>query len=336
MQPLLYEKRAKKGLFFATLRLYSWAAIALVFEFDRYLFYTLMPLDILVLIKQVPDTRGVNAPLMTAEGIVNRASLPTITNPDDLCALEQALRIKDQAPDTTVRLLTMGPPSAVEALKEGLFRGATSAALLTGRAFAAADTLATSYALSQCIQAQGQPSLIFCGQQSLDGDTAHVGAQVAELLGYAQVTQVVEVESVSESGIIACRHADVAEERVSAPFPCLLAVSGEAAPCRTRNIQQLLRFKHAAILSAQASSASPAAAYYAQRPYLTIEEWSEERLGIDPTRIGLKGSPTQVWQTLEVAFAPKENESFGTDEQEIARLLQKMRRKADISCPKNA
>jgi electron transfer flavoprotein beta subunit len=137
-----------------------------------------MNLNILVLAKQVPDTRNVGKDAMTAEGTVNRAALPAIFNPEDLNALEQALRLKDQIPGTTVTVLTMGPFRAAEIIREALYRGADSGYVLSDRAFAGSDTLATSYALSCAIRNLKNIDLIICGRQAIDGDTAQVGPQV--------------------------------------------------------------------------------------------------------------------------------------------------------------
>ena len=137
---------------------------------------------IVVLAKQVPDTRNVGKNAMKEDGTVNRAALPAIFNPEDMNALEQALRIKDKFPGTRVELLTMGPLRAADIIREGYFRGADGGVLLTDRKFAGADTLATSYALSMAIR-KINPDIIISGRQAIDGDTAQVGPQVAEKLG---------------------------------------------------------------------------------------------------------------------------------------------------------
>ena len=147
-----------------------------------------MSLKIVVLAKQVPDTRNVGKDAMTAEGTVNRAALPAIFNPEDLNALEQALRLKEQNPGSTVGILTMGPPRAGEIIRQGLYRGADTGWLLTDRLFAGADTLATSYALATGIQKIGDVDIVIGGRQAIDGDTAQVGPQVAQKLGLNQVT----------------------------------------------------------------------------------------------------------------------------------------------------
>lgn len=147
-----------------------------------------MSLKIVVLAKQVPDTRNVGKDAMKADGTINRAALPAIFNPEDLNALEQALRLKDAHPGSTVTILTMGPGRAAEVIREGLFRGADNGYLLTDRAFAGADTLATSYALATAIKKIGEYDIIIGGRQAIDGDTAQVGPQVAEKLGLTQIT----------------------------------------------------------------------------------------------------------------------------------------------------
>ena len=183
-----------------------------------------MSLKIVVLAKQVPDTRNVGKDAMTPEGTVNRAALPAIFNPEDLNALEQALRLKDQHPGSTVTILTMGPPRATDVIREGLYRGADGGVLLTDRAFAGADTLATSYALSQAIKKIGMPDLVIGGRQAIDGDTAQVGPQVAQKLDLNQVTYVTAIEQVKDGKVTALRTIDGGIERVEAPLPLLVTV----------------------------------------------------------------------------------------------------------------
>ena len=149
-------------------------------------------LKIVVLAKQVPDTRNVGKDAMKADGTVNRAALPAIFNPEDLNALEQALRLKDTIEGTTVHVLTMGPGRAAEIIREAMYRGADGGYLLSDRAFAGSDTLATSYALS-CALRNLEYDLIVCGRQAIDGDTAQVGPQVAEKLALPQVTYAEEI-----------------------------------------------------------------------------------------------------------------------------------------------
>ena len=193
-----------------------------------------MSLKIIVLAKQVPDTRNVGKDAMKEDGTINRAALPAIFNPEDLNALEQALRLKDAYPGTTVTLLTMGPGRAAEIIREGLYRGADGGYLLTDRAFAGADTLATSYALATAIKKIGDYDIIIGGRQAIDGDTAQVGPQVAEKLGLTQVTYAEEILNVDEKNrsITVKRHIDGGVETVEGPLPIVITVNGSAAPCR--------------------------------------------------------------------------------------------------------
>lgn len=157
-----------------------------------------MSLKIIVLAKQVPDTRNVGKDAMKADGTVNRAALPAIFNPEDLNALEQALQLKDRYPGSTVTLLTMGPGRAAEIIREGLYRGADNGVVLSDRAFAGSDTLATSYALATAVRKIGDFDIILGGRQAIDGDTAQVGPQIAEKLGLPQVTYAEEVGEVKD------------------------------------------------------------------------------------------------------------------------------------------
>ena len=160
-----------------------------------------MALKIVVLAKQVPDTRNVGKDAMTAEGTVNRAALPAIFNPEDLNALEQALRLKEQNPGSTVGILTMGPPRAGEIIRQGLYRGADTGWLLTDRLFAGADTLATSYALATAIKKIGEVDIVIGGRQAIDGDTAQVGAEVAEFLGIPHCYYVEKINKITAGSI---------------------------------------------------------------------------------------------------------------------------------------
>jgi electron transfer flavoprotein beta subunit len=183
-----------------------------------------MKLNIVVLAKQVPDTRNVGKDAMTAEGTVNRAALPAIFNPEDLNALEQALRLKDQDPENVhVGVITMGPPRAGEILRQSLYRGADEGWLLTDRKSAGADTLATAYFLSKAIEKINKEcfhvDLVLGGRQAIDGDTAQVGPQVAQKLGLNQVTYAEEIKEIKDGKATIVRHIDGGVETVVAPLP---------------------------------------------------------------------------------------------------------------------
>ena len=281
-----------------------------------------MSLRIIVLAKQVPDTRNVGKDAMTAEGTVNRSALPAIFNPEDLNALEQALRLKDAHPGSTVTVLTMGPGRAAEIIREGLYRGADNGYLLTDRAFAGADTLATSYALATAIRKIGDYDLIVGGRQAIDGDTAQVGPQVAEKLGLPQVTYAEEVLNVDESArrTTVKRHIDGGVETVEAPLPVVLTVNGSAAPCRPRNAKLVMKYKYA--LGKQERPAEVAhAELYEKRPYLNIQEWSVADVEGDLSQCGLAGSPTKVKAIQNIVFQAKESKTLSGSDADVEGLM---------------
>ena len=252
-----------------------------------------MSLKIVVLAKQVPDTRNVGKDAMTAEGTVNRAALPAIFNPEDMNALEQALRLKEQNPGSTVGILTMGPPRAGQIIREGLYRGADTGWLLTDRLFAGADTLATSYALATAIRKIGDVDLVIGGRQAIDGDTAQVGPQVAQKLGLNQITYAEEILDCKDGKITVRRHIDGGVETVEAPLPCVITVNGSAAPCRPANARLTMKYKRAAC-PLERSSEDRYASLYEERPYLNLNQWSVADVDGDPSQCGLAGSPTKV------------------------------------------
>ena len=291
-----------------------------------------MSLKIIVLAKQVPDTRNVGKDAMKEDGTINRAALPAIFNPEDLNALEQALRLKDAYPGTTVTLLTMGPGRAAEIIREGLFRGADNGYLLTDRAFAGADTLATSYALATAIKKIGDYDIIIGGRQAIDGDTAQVGPQVAEKLGLTQVTYAEEILNVDEKNrsITVKRHIDGGVETVEGPLPIVITVNGSAAPCRPRNAKLVMKYKRA--LGAQEKvpapachpegvSALPYPELYEKRPYLNIPEWSVADVNGDLAQCGLSGSPTKVKAIQNIVFQAKESKTLTGSDKDVEDLI---------------
>lgn len=284
-----------------------------------------MSLKIVVLAKQVPDTRNVGKDAMTPEGTVNRAALPAIFNPEDLNALEQALRLKESHPGTTVHLLTMGPPRATEIIREGLYRGADGGVLLTDRAFAGADTLATSYALSQAIKKMGMPDIVLCGRQAIDGDTAQVGPQVAQKLDLNQVTYVTNVDSVADGKITLTRSIDGGIERVEAPLPILLTVNGNAAPCRPRNAKLVMKFKRAtAPMERPADGNIPYAEEYEKKPWLTVSQWSVADVDGELQQCGLSGSPTKVKAVQNIVFKAKESKRLTGSDNDVESLVKEL------------
>lgn len=279
-----------------------------------------MKLKIVVLAKQVPDTRNVGKDAMTAEGTVNRAALPAIFNPDDLNALEQALRIKDQNPGSTVAVLTMGPPRAGEIIRQGLFRGADTGYLLTDRLFAGADTLATSYALATAIRKIGGVDLVIGGRQAIDGDTAQVGPQVAQKLGMTQVTYAQDVLKVEDGKATILRSIDGGVETVEAPLPLVITVNGSAAPCRPQNVKLVMKYKYATCPSERTEN-EPRAALYAERPYLTLNQWSVADVDGDPSQCGFAGSPTRVKSVQNIVFQAKESKTLTASDADVEGLI---------------
>lgn len=282
-----------------------------------------MSLNIIVLAKQVPDTRNVGKDAMKADGTINRAALPAIFNPEDLNALEQALKLKEMYPGSKVTLLTMGPGRAAEIVREGLYRGADNGIVLSDRAFAGADTLATSYAISAAIRKIGAYDMIIGGRQAIDGDTAQVGPQVAEKLGLPQVTYAEDIISVENGHAIVKRRIESGVETVKAPLPLVVTVNGSAEPCRPRNAKALQKYKYAAAPSEVANDEARKE-MIARRPYLSVGEWNAEFVGADLSQCGLAGSPTKVKAIENVVFTAKEAREIPNTDQDLEQLIKEL------------
>lgn len=282
-----------------------------------------MSLNIIVLAKQVPDTRNVGKDAMKADGTINRAALPAIFNPEDLNALEQALKLKDMYPGTKITLLTMGPGRAAEIVREGMYRGADGGVVLSDRAFAGADTLATSYALATAIRKMGDFDLILGGRQAIDGDTAQVGPQVAEKLNLPQVTYAEEIVGVEDGKITVRRRLEGGVETVKAPLPLVVTVNGSADACRPRNARNLMKYKYAAAPSEVAADEARKA-FIADRPYLNIGEWNAEYVGADLEQCGLSGSPTKVKTVENVVFTAKEARNVENTDDALEDLIKEL------------
>lgn len=283
-----------------------------------------MTFNIIVLAKQVPDTRNVGKDAMKADGTVNRAALPAIFNPEDLNALEQALEIKERFPDSTITVLTMGPGRAADILREGLFRGADDGVLLTDRAFAGADTLATSYALAMAVRKIGKFDLIVSGRQAIDGDTAQVGPQVAEKLGIPQVTYAEAVEEIGNGRVRVKRRLENGVEVVDCPLPAVITVNGSARACRPRNAKLLQKYKHARTVTERQTENIDYIDIYSSRPYLNLTEWSVADVDADVVQCGLSGSPTKVKKIENVVFQAKESKRLSDDDAEIDELMREL------------
>lgn len=286
-----------------------------------------MSFKIVVLAKQVPDTRNVGPDAMTEQGTINRAALPAVFNPEDLNALEQALRLKDQFPGSTISVLTMGLPKSAEVIREALYRGADEGFVVTDRPLGGADTLATSYTLAQAVKKIGDYDIILGGRQAIDGDTAQVGPQIAEKLGLTQVTYAEEILSLDEKArkVVIRRHIDGGVETVEAPLPLVVTVNGSAAPCRPRNVKRLMKFKNATVVAERKpEDAEKYEALIAKKPYLNIPQWGAADIDADPAQIGKAGSPTNVKAVKNIVFKAKESRTLTASDADVEGLIKEL------------
>lgn len=230
-------------------------------------------MNIIVTIKQVPDTNDVK--IDPATGTLIREGVPSIVNPEDRNAVEAALSLRSQAKKGKVTLISMGPPQAEIALREMLAMGADEAILLSDRAFAGADTLATAAALSHAIRKIGDYDLIMCGRQAIDGDTAQVGPQLAEFLGIPQVTYARKIK-ISKKHLLVERVVEGGYQLMEVPLPALVTCIKEINKPRIPTLGGCV-------------------AAFREKPFLI---WNAGDIKAPPELIGLKGSPTQVRRTF--------------------------------------
>ncbi len=289
----------------------------------------------IVLVKQVPDTRNVTGDVMTPDGVMNRSALPAILNPEDMHALEMALQVKDQY-GGQVTVLTMGPMQATAVLREALFRGADRVILLSDRKFAGADTQATSYTLAKAIEkaaeSVGGYDLVFCGRQAIDGDTAQVGPQVAEKLGFPQITYAESIIDLRENQIIVQRAFEQGTELVKCSLPCLLTVVASANRPRPASVRKRIQYKLAAApneypaLLKQYPDFDDAEALgdYLAQHQLKIPVWSAADLQVDESQLGLAGSPTQVYKVNFVVLESTESKEIPATYEGIQALIQEL------------
>lgn len=283
-----------------------------------------MPFRIIVLAKQVPDTRNVGKDAMKADGTVNRAALPAIFNPEDLHALELALRVKDQIKNAEIIVVSMGPGRAAEIIREAMYRGADRGVLVTDRKFAGSDTLATSYAISLAVKKLAPYHLVIAGRQAIDGDTAQVGPQTAEKLGVPQITYAEELVSVDQKQITIKRRLERGIEIVKSPLPVAITVHSSAPVCRPRNAKLVMKFKHARTITELQEETKDYTELRHDRPYLNIEEWSVEDIQAEPEKLGLSGSPTKVKKIENVVLQLKESKVMTADDKDIDSLMQEL------------
>lgn len=253
-------------------------------------------MKIVVFVKQVPDTSEIK---WTENNTMVRDGVQSIMNPFDEYAVETALRLKEKNPGTTVTVITMGPPQAKEVLKRSIAMGVDAAILVSDKKFAGADTQATSRTLAQAVKTQVSDfDLILCGQYAIDGDTAQTGPSIAEHLGLPQITYVKEVEATADNSVIGKRETEEGYQRVEMKLPgviCMLKCDYEP---RLPSIKGMMKVKKT-----------------------EIPEISLEGLGLDPSQVGIKGSPTYVSK----AFRPAQREAGEVinigDSREAARVL---------------
>jgi electron transfer flavoprotein beta subunit len=282
-----------------------------------------MSLKIVVLAKQVPDTRNVGKDAMTAEGTVNRQALPAIFNPEDLNALEMALEIKDKIQGTTISVVTMGPTRAAEIIRDSMFRGADDGVVVSDRKVAGSDTLATSYTISQAIKKIGKVDIVLAGRQAIDGDTAQVGPQIAEKLSIPQITYAEEIEKVDEKGIVIKRRLERGIEVVESSYPILITVHSSAKKCRFYNAKRVMKYKRA-FSKTEAEQNNYDINLWNNFPYLKIDEWNAADINAEDSRLGLTGSPTKVKKIDSVVLTQKENVILTPKDEDIDGLIKQL------------
>ena len=267
-----------------------------------------MPLRMIVLAKQVPDTKNVTGEVMKPDGTLNRAALAAIFNPEDLNALEMGLELRERYGGEVI-VISMGPPRAAEMLEDALCRGADRVILLSDRRFAASDTLATSYTLAQAITRHLSPyHLVLCGRQAIDGDTAQVGPQTADKLGIPQVTFADATPEFDGAKFRIRRDLGRVQEIVEVAPPVLLTVRRSANSPRWPNARLVLKYRRARCAfqiegeaQRQGKTVDELLASLRDKG-LFIETWGAEDIDADLARIGITGSPTKVKKVENVVL----------------------------------
>ncbi|ASV74573.1 Electron transfer flavoprotein, beta subunit [Thermogutta terrifontis] len=297
-----------------------------------------MPYDIVVCVKQVPDTANITAEAMKEDGTVNRAALPAIFNPEDLNALEAALEIRDRY-GGTVTAISMGPPKAAEVLRDCLYRGADRVILITDRRAAASDTLATSYILAQTIRTIGRFDIVLCGRQAIDGDTAQVGPQIAEKLGIPQVTYLEKIDCIENGTARVRRNVGRGWEVVEVKLPVLFTVIGGANQPRPPAAKKVMRYKRARIPAEIEAEVKASLGQVSDeelldaverrkqelaRQGLLMEQWSLDDIHADLNRCGLPGSPTKVYRVQAIVLTKKGFTNIPPTEEGIRRLIDEL------------
>lgn len=268
-------------------------------------------MNIIVFVKQVPNTADVKLDPKT--GNLIREGLESIINPDDLHAIEAAVCLKKRL-GGTVTAISMGPLQAVDAITEAMGMGADKAILLSDKAFAGADTWATSFTLGKAVEKLGEYDLILCGRQAIDGDTAQIGPQVADYLQLPQVTYVCEIEDIAPGHIIVRRRLEDGYERVRCQLPALLTVIGEINSPRYPVMARLID---------------------ACREKSPITLWNAADIGVKTSQVGLEGSLTHVIKTFAPKFKRQGEILEGDTRTVVQALIEKLKKSEGITACKS-
>ena len=284
----------------------------------------------IVLVKQVPDTANISGQVMKEDGTVNRAKLPAIFNHEDRTALELALQIKDRK-GGKVTVITMGPPRASDILRECLFMGADEAVLISDRKFAGADTLATSYVLSEAIKKIGDYDFIFAGRQAIDGDTAQVGPQTAEKLNIPQITYAEEILEITDSAVKIRKKIDGGYEILESKLPVLITVLKDSCFPRPFKAKRIMAYKNAKTLMELEKLTEGNSLLYIDQlkeeyisKNLYIRTLTMDDLKLDAERCGVHGSPTKVHKVESVVLAGGNHETVEPTKIGIENLIEKL------------
>ncbi|HEX77559.1 MAG TPA: electron transfer flavoprotein subunit beta/FixA family protein [Dehalococcoidia bacterium] len=256
-------------------------------------------MNIVVCIKQVPGTTEVKIDPQT--NTLVREGVEGIVNPFDTYALEEGVRLKERF-GGVVTVVSMGPPQAEAALREAISVGADQAILLSDRAFAGSDTLATAYVLSRAIARIGDYDLVICGKQTLDGDTGQVGPELAQRLGIPFVAYVSKVEAIQDGQMRVQRLIEEGHELMEAPLPCVMSVVKEINVPRLPSLRGMMRAKGA-----------------------QIPVWTARDLDIEADRVGVAGSPTRVIRVFFPQRTRKSQMLEGTAESQVEQLVERLR-----------
>lgn len=251
---------------------------------------------IIVCIKQVPDTQDIKIDPETNTLI--REGVPSIMNPLDAYALEEAIRIKEKGGGEVI-VISMGPSQAEDILREAIGMGADNAVLLTDVKFKGADTLATSYTLKKAIEKIGDYNLILCGKQAIDGDTAQVGPEIAELLGIPQVTYVRKIEEIDEKRAVIERMTEWGYQVIETFLPALFTVVKEINVPRLPSLRGKIKAKSA-----------------------EIPHWGLDDIETEQERVGLSGSPTQVIKIFTPERKKTGKKFVGTKEEAADKIIE--------------